>query len=65
MLEIRGYCVTVVSMDKLTSERVTTVEELKADLVCISSLPPAALSHARYLFKRIKDKLPDLGVELS
>jgi predicted PurR-regulated permease PerM len=62
LLEIRGYCPAVVSMEKLASERVTAAEGLEADIVCISSLPPAAAAHARYMCKRLQGKLPDLGV---
>ena len=29
-------------------------------MVCISSLPPSALTHARYLSKRIRGRFPDL-----
>jgi hypothetical protein len=62
LLENHGYCSAVVSIEKLASERVTAVERSAADLVCISSLPPAATSHARYLCSRLQGKLPDLGV---
>jgi predicted PurR-regulated permease PerM len=62
LLENRGYCSAVVSIEKLASERVTAVEGAEADLVCISSLPPAAGAHARYLCKRLQGKMPDLGV---
>lgn len=41
---------------------VETVENLKADLVCVSALPPAAVTHARYLCKRLHGKLPDIAV---
>ena len=29
-----------------------------ADVVCISATPPAAVMHARYLSKRLRDRLP-------
>jgi hypothetical protein len=36
------------------------IQAQKAAVVCISALPPAALSHSRYLCKRLKIKFPDL-----
>jgi hypothetical protein len=37
-----------------------TVEKSQADVVCISALPPAATTHARYLCKRLHGKLPEI-----
>jgi predicted PurR-regulated permease PerM len=65
LLEVRGYCVTVVSVTQLASEMLVTVEESKADLVCVSALPPAAVTHARYLCKRLQGKLPDVNVVIG
>jgi predicted PurR-regulated permease PerM len=60
LLEIRGYCCTVISVTKLASEMVEIVGDSKADVVCISALPPAAVTHARYLCKRLHGKLPEI-----
>jgi predicted PurR-regulated permease PerM len=60
LLEIRGYCVTVASVSQLASEMVQTVGDSRADVVCVSALPPAAVTHARYLCKRLQAQLPDL-----
>jgi hypothetical protein len=38
---------------------VDLVEKRKADVVCISAMPPAAASHARYLCKRLQGRFPD------
>jgi predicted PurR-regulated permease PerM/methanogenic corrinoid protein MtbC1 len=60
LLELRGYCTKVVSVTQLASEMVETVQNSKADVVCISALPPAAVTHARYLCKRLHGKLPEM-----
>jgi predicted PurR-regulated permease PerM len=60
LLELRGYCVVVGSIDHLASERVESVASTNADIVCVSALPPAAITHARYLCKRLHAKLPDV-----
>ena len=59
LLKLRGYCVTVVSNDQLASEMVASVESAQPDAVVISAMPPAAVSHARYLRKRLADKVPN------
>ncbi len=38
---------------------VELVEQRKADVVCISAMPPAAAIHARYLCKRLRGRFPD------
>ncbi len=53
LLELRGYCVTVVSTTQLASEMVGTVDAANPDVVVVSALPPAAVTHARYLCKRL------------
>ena len=62
LLEVRGYCTTVMSPDHLASEMVAAVEAMRADAVVVSSLPPAAVTHARYLCKRLHGTLP--GIEM-
>jgi hypothetical protein len=60
LLEIRGYRATVVSVTELASEMIDSVKNANADVVCISALPPAAVTHARYLCKRLHGKLPEI-----
>ena len=62
LLEVRGYCVTVVSQTQLASEMVSTVEAAHPDAVVVSALPPAAVTHARYLCKRLVGKVPDTAM---
>jgi len=49
LLEFRGYCARLLSVEKLASEMISSVQEMNADLMCVSALPPAAVSHARGL----------------
>ncbi len=62
LLAARGFCVTVLSQAELTSEMVGAVEAAQPDAVVISALPPAAVSHARYLCKRLQGKVPDVSI---
>lgn len=62
LLERRGVSTSVVSASSLTSEMVTRVESESDAVVCVSALPPHAATHARYLCKRLRPKLPDRKV---
>jgi predicted PurR-regulated permease PerM len=53
LLELRGYCVNVASVDRLASEIVSGADAGHADLIVVSALPPTAVTHARYLVKRL------------
>jgi predicted PurR-regulated permease PerM len=55
----RGCVVEAVSVTSLASEMVDLIEKRKADVVCISAMPPAAAAHARYLCKRLQGRFPD------
>jgi hypothetical protein len=56
---MRGCVVEAVSVRALASEMVDLVEQRKADVVCISAMPPAAATHARYLCKRLQGRFPE------
>ncbi|HYG76007.1 MAG TPA: AI-2E family transporter [Planctomycetota bacterium] len=60
LLKNEGVNVRALSSDALASELIDRVEEHNARVVCISALPPAALSHARYLCKRLRERYPAL-----
>jgi predicted PurR-regulated permease PerM len=60
VLRIEGIQATFISVMALASEMVELVERHRPDVVCISALPPSALTHARYLSKRIRARFPDL-----
>jgi hypothetical protein len=59
LLAVKGCVVEAVSVTALASEMVDLVEQRKADVVCISAMPPAAAAHARYLCKRLQGRFPD------
>ncbi len=59
VLEMRGCLTHVVSVAALVNERVDLVEARKPDVVCISATPPAAAMHARYLCRRLRERLPE------
>jgi hypothetical protein len=62
LLAMRGCVVQAVSVTALASEMVELVEQRKADVVCISAMPPAAATHARYLCKRLQGRFPEAGL---
>jgi len=57
-----GFQAESVSITALAGEMVQMVEAKKADIVVISALPPAAVTHSRYLCKRLHSKFPDRNV---
>src|SRR5580704_1919474 len=59
LLAVKGCVVEAVSVTALASEMVDLVEQRKADVVCISAMPPTAAAHARYLCKRLQGRFPD------
>jgi methylmalonyl-CoA mutase cobalamin-binding subunit len=62
VLRGEGIEAAFISVLALASEMVEQVERYKPDVVCISSLPPSALTHARYLSKRVRARFPDLPI---
>lgn len=62
VLERRGYCATSASVTSLASEMVQMVEQTKAQIVCVSAMPPSAVAHARYLCKRAHARYPDIDM---
>jgi hypothetical protein len=62
LLEFRGYCAFPMSVTKLASELVESVEEKAAHMVVVSAMPPAAVAHSRYLCKRLHARFPDVNM---
>jgi predicted PurR-regulated permease PerM len=62
VLEREGYCAQYVSVEKLASEYMDLIEKKEVQVVFISALPPAAVTHARYLVKRIRSRFPDVKI---
>ena len=60
VLRSEGIQTAFISVMALAGEMVEQIEQHRPDVVCISSLPPSALTHARYLSKRIRARFPDL-----
>jgi hypothetical protein len=60
LLELKGLRAIAASEVSLASEMLELVQKHQAGAVCISALPPAALSHSRYLCKRLHVKFPEL-----
>jgi predicted PurR-regulated permease PerM/methanogenic corrinoid protein MtbC1 len=55
-----GSHVQAIAVTALASEIVDLVGQRKPDVICLSATPPAAAMHARYLCKRLRDRLPDI-----
>jgi predicted PurR-regulated permease PerM len=62
LLEQEGYCAEYVSVEKLASEYLQIVETQGVQVVIVSALPPAAVTHARYIVKRLRSRFPDLKI---
>jgi predicted PurR-regulated permease PerM len=62
LLELRDFCASAGSTESLASEMVELIETQKADIVCISAMPPAAVAKSRYLCKLIHTRFPEIGI---
>jgi predicted PurR-regulated permease PerM len=56
-----GKC-EAVSMLARASGMIDLVQQSAPDLVCISAMPPSALSQARHVYKRLVTRFPDLPI---
>ena len=52
----------VSSVDSLVSELMARIELDPPIAICIASLPPGGMSHARYLCKRLREASPDIQI---
>lgn len=59
LVETSGFRVETISETVLAGELVNLIAQHQADVVCISAMPPAAATHARYLCKRLQGQFPD------
>jgi hypothetical protein len=62
VLEFNNYCPTAGSQSALAGEMIEIVENKNAHAVCVSALPPSAVTHSRYLCKRLHQKFPDMNM---
>jgi predicted PurR-regulated permease PerM len=60
VLEATGCSVETLSIASLAGEIAEIVDRQTADVICVSATPPAAVMHARYLCKRLRDRLPNV-----
>lgn len=58
LLDDSGFETLHLTQHALASEMVNSVREFDPHLVFVSSMPPAAVSHVRYLLRRVRGGLP-------
>lgn len=62
LVAMQGCLVQIVPAASAPSELGNLVQQLHADVVCISALPPAAVMHARHQCKRLRGRFPESHV---
>jgi GAF domain-containing protein len=62
LLELRGVGAKPLSAERLSGERLEAVAKLKVGVVCVSALPPQAVTHARFMGKRLRGLLPEAKI---
>ncbi len=62
LLESRGHKVLRASVRSLAGEMLDRVQEENVELVYISAVPPFAMTHAKYLSKRLRARFPKLKI---
>ena len=62
LLDPTHWNLEVTALETLTSELATRVVDAPPAIICIASLPPGGLSHARYLCKRLRDASPKIEI---
>jgi predicted PurR-regulated permease PerM/methylmalonyl-CoA mutase cobalamin-binding subunit len=65
LLEFRGYCASSMGQSALASEMLDQVQQKSADIILVSALPPTAITHARYLCKRLDARFPSIPIVLG
>jgi len=62
LLQLAGYHAKPLAAQSLVGEMVQEISKEKLEIVCVSAVPPFALSHARGLCKRLRAQLPDINI---
>jgi hypothetical protein len=62
ILDAQSCLVQAVSVASSPAAMVDLVQQLKADVVCISAMPPAAVMHARALAKQLRARFPEINL---
>jgi predicted PurR-regulated permease PerM len=58
VLDPQRYSLEIASVEMLTAEVVSLVEQQGVDLICIAALPPGTTTPTRYLCKRLRARFP-------
>jgi CheY-like chemotaxis protein len=61
LLERAGYNSQCVPLGSVV-DMLARVEKVKPDIVCVSALPPFAVTHARNLCERLRSQFPNQGI---
>jgi len=61
----RGVSAQATKVNTLASELLDTIERDEIGVICISAVPPAGMRHARYLYKRIRARFPDVFIVIG
>jgi predicted PurR-regulated permease PerM len=59
-----GIPATALSNTALASEALKLIDESNAEIVCISAVPPHGAAHVRYLIKRIRQRHPNVPIQV-
>jgi predicted PurR-regulated permease PerM len=62
LLDPARWEVDLLSDEAMTSDVLAAVAESHPAVICIGSLPPGGLAHARYLCKRLRARYPDVKI---
>jgi len=62
LLTLDRYQARCLPATTLAGEKLGVIEEEKADIVVISALPPSNILRARYLYKRLRARFPELPI---
>ena len=62
LLRSKGIEAEWVSADALAGELLDLVREKQPAVICISSMPPSAVNHAKYICKRLRTRFTELPI---
>ncbi len=65
LLDPTHWELELIGVETLTSELVARIADDPPDMICIASLPPGGLAHARYLCKRLRDASPEIQITVG
>jgi predicted PurR-regulated permease PerM len=64
LLNIAGHHVKCVSIGT-ADEMLAQAEKMKPGIICISAIPPLALTHARSIYERLRTQFPDHAIVIG